>query len=1268
MATSAWMHGTAAMRLTEGLVSVLKEQRPEYLSEVLANYREHGVFPTQGASDVAGLVGFSNAKLSSSKTRFEGLCLLSMLVKDSSSDLFQQHCLSWLRSLQQVIQSQAPCQSIQLAVSILQDLLQYSCQLAELAREVGLNSILGILTSLLGLKTECELAAMEGMRACMVYYPRACGSLKDKLGAYFLSKMDSTSRKTQEMACQGYSHLPCLGGLADRSVGTSRAEGWTNQIQCLLASANGILAQIYQGSETDEAVQYRGPGVELPFPHLDQTDPLLLLQLQHRYTAVCLALKHTLRADPASAVQLPIRPILNLVCRALAVNSRSTSLTADGSLRLLVLPSVHISSLEVLAELITVVRSGMVQYAAVIQRLFSQTLCAWTALPEANVGQQRAYSSVRVSVYRTLELWLQLVGASANVLQGASSHAELLFTHLLADIMPGAESVKLRAGLSADVVPGGKPGPRRTKQLVMADPVGASLQRKGDPGSNQDTCLSALKVLRRIIQTSGTLLKNDIHKRLHEVVLPLCVRLQQQQTSSIAACESVGGVSGQYSSALTRRQLYRLLLALVLVPSPCWPPPLTCAVSILSNGRLDRNLKVSSFCSEALIVCNSLLHPRTPSIALPLPPLALKPPPTPSVLSGPGPAPRLTLPTLLGGPAPGPPFPGRHPLSLGSNSLLGSLENHLSLVPGLPGQGPASAPGDLLLSPHGQPQQDPAGLGLPDGQRPVFVRYDKEEAEDVEISLASDSDDSVVIVPPGMLGADSQLDDPAPGSQNLLSAAVGAGANLPGGDTVAMVPSTAAPASLDVTSLPNDLVPTSSTPANSFPPSSGSVVSLVTSLTPGSAPPPAGGLADPVAVKPQLQQMLLQPPAPGPQGPPGSMAMPLQVQLQNQLAQQGRHLHQHPPPAPPSNQDSAVININSTDDEDEDEEDMEDDEELEDEEDGLDEEEEEEEGSEDFYEGEDYEDFDEDAEELEEEEEDEDGDMPPLEGSEDKSEEVTMEEEEEEKALRAEEEEGEGAGFNPEGGIEELQSSRALFGEERMKVQKVESIGVLEEARDGEEGGDRGDREDDSERMDDPSMPQILCVTGGALEERADSSQEAAQAAGELQDQLTLWDQNRQQNPPTGALEEEPTAHSQQESVAEREQEAGEGEEVAVEAELQEEEEPVVVQEEEAAAGASGGEETPDAPHDPQQDQTDTQQGYETQAEWTKPEGEKEEESNSEEEKRMKRKREEDDIEDEGGPSPEKKKQDDEAMASMLADFIACPPDDEDVASGSNQS
>ena len=45
-------------------------------------------------------------------------------------------------------------------------------------------------------------------------------------------------------------------------------------------------------------------------------------------------------------------------------------------------------------------------------------------------------------------------------------------------------------------------------------------------------------------------------QRLHDVVLPLCVRLQQQSSSN-TTCESAGGVSGQYSSALSRRELYR---------------------------------------------------------------------------------------------------------------------------------------------------------------------------------------------------------------------------------------------------------------------------------------------------------------------------------------------------------------------------------------------------------------------------------------------------------------------------------------------------------------------------------------------------------------------------------------------------------------------------------------------------------------------------------------------------------------------------------------
>lgn len=62
--------------------------------------------------------------------------------------------------------------------------------------------------------------------------------------------MDSVNPEVQEAACECYGRLPCLGGVLERGGGGRPAEGWTNQLHCLLASANGMLAQLYQGTES----------------------------------------------------------------------------------------------------------------------------------------------------------------------------------------------------------------------------------------------------------------------------------------------------------------------------------------------------------------------------------------------------------------------------------------------------------------------------------------------------------------------------------------------------------------------------------------------------------------------------------------------------------------------------------------------------------------------------------------------------------------------------------------------------------------------------------------------------------------------------------------------------------------------------------------------------------------------------------------------------------------------------------------------------------
>ncbi|MBN3270695.1 PELP1 protein, partial [Polyodon spathula] len=441
MAATMWLHGTANLKITEGLITVLQRDRPEHLPAVLASYREHGVVSSQSESALGGLIGMSNAQLGSIKTRFSGLCLLAVLVSDGSTDLFQQHCLSWLRSLEQTIQSQDPLPTVELAVCVLRDLLQYSSQLPELAREIGLNSIPGILTSLLGLKPECHLAAMEGMRACMSFYPRACGSLRAR--AYFLSKLDSNSPKLQEKACSCYALLPSLGSGFTQGL-RGHTEAWTQQLHCLLHTAHGILGQLYEGAETDP-VQYEGPGGELPLAPLSERDPLLVLQLRQRYSGVSQTLSALLSSDVSVPVRLPVQSVLNLVCRALAVTPKNIGWLGDGPVKALVLPSVHSHSLHILSALIHTAGARLVQFSSALCRLFAQTLSAWSPACDTTLpGQQRAYSAVRVQLYNTLELWVKVGGASSGVLQGTYHHADVLLAHLIGDITTGADTVKVR--------------------------------------------------------------------------------------------------------------------------------------------------------------------------------------------------------------------------------------------------------------------------------------------------------------------------------------------------------------------------------------------------------------------------------------------------------------------------------------------------------------------------------------------------------------------------------------------------------------------------------------------------------------------------------------------------------------------------------------------------------------------------------------------------------------------------------------------------------
>lgn len=75
-------------------------------------------------------------------------------------------------------------------------------------------------------------------------------------------------------------------------------------------------------------------------------------------------------------------------------------------------------------------------------------------------------------------------------------------------------------------------------------------------------------------------------QRLHELVLPLVMGVQQGEVLG----------SSPYTSSRCRRELYRLLLALLLAPAPRCPPPLSCAVQAFSLGQREDSLEVAAPC------------------------------------------------------------------------------------------------------------------------------------------------------------------------------------------------------------------------------------------------------------------------------------------------------------------------------------------------------------------------------------------------------------------------------------------------------------------------------------------------------------------------------------------------------------------------------------------------------------------------------------------------------------------------------------------------
>ena len=86
---------------------------------------------------------------------------------------------------------------------------------------------------------------------------------------------------------------------------------------------------------------------------------------------------------------------------------------------------------------------------------------------------------------------------------------------------------------------------------------------------------------------------------MQETILKLLINIQNS---------SFVEVLPPYYLPYCRKELYSVLLELVVQPSPKWPPPIHHAVRLFKNGQNDDCLEIVAFCSSALNSITAVIH------------------------------------------------------------------------------------------------------------------------------------------------------------------------------------------------------------------------------------------------------------------------------------------------------------------------------------------------------------------------------------------------------------------------------------------------------------------------------------------------------------------------------------------------------------------------------------------------------------------------------------------------------------------------------------
>ncbi|WAR28582.1 PELP1-like protein [Mya arenaria] len=540
------------------------------------------------------LVSHVHQCLQASKQRYEGLLLLDVIIQQCGTAVFHQYALTWLKLLTNILQGHCISQVYSSCCKVLARVISHSPSFSDIAREVTNSGIPQLLPLLLASSSECLPAALGCVNTCIEKYPGPVGPFKTKLQTLLVRELDLGNGFKELSRCFALLAQCGPGG----THGIKHTEAWSEQMDGLLAGLHASLDGLYADLEIETSQPYQGRTLS-GLGDIDFSQPDRVAALVARWRSLTCCLQHLLREEFPAVVKVPTEDILQLVLRCLSVNIIMLMRRETSERCLLAghVQELHVHALHVLQALIQLCRCNLLPHVGVIIGVLTQEL-TWSHT--VCDGQENNYSYLREAVYQTLNVWMQTLDGSSGVESGEAT----LVKEILHDCLPFTDTLKISStSTSADQgVPASskKAKKRRGYQEISQ---GISSQRKIQPLANVGLVRAALETLHWMLTSSGSELSQKSAQSVLDFTIRTLLALQQSPVPP-----------APYADFHCRRGLYRALGACVIMPHPQLPSPLQCTLGIFSGGLRDKHVEVSSYCIEAMRMCETLIHPRVPCL------------------------------------------------------------------------------------------------------------------------------------------------------------------------------------------------------------------------------------------------------------------------------------------------------------------------------------------------------------------------------------------------------------------------------------------------------------------------------------------------------------------------------------------------------------------------------------------------------------------------------------------------------------------------------